>query len=74
MAELFVVTYYMQPLWLALDSKVLVQHLVFVSYSLWTSALLVPTFNLIALEARVISVLNCLTKGVKVIQRGDESL
>lgn len=38
------------------------------------SAFLVPTFDVVLLEARIIRVLDRFTKGVKVIQCGDESL
>ena len=46
----------------------------FVFYMLWMLALLIPTFNVIVLEARVVRVLNRFTQRVKVMQRGDESL
>jgi len=46
----------------------------FVFYMLWMLALLIPPFNVIVLEARVVRVLNGFTQRVKVIQRGGESL
>jgi hypothetical protein len=52
----------------------LVQHLAPILYLFWNLALLVPMFNLVALEARVVCVLDRFTKSVKVVQRGDESL
>lgn len=52
----------------------LVQHLILVFYMLWGLALLIPTFNVIVLEARVVCVLNRFAQCVKIIQRSDESL
>ena len=41
---------------------------------LWRLALLVPSLNVIVLEARIVRVLDRFTECVKIIQRGDESL
>lgn len=54
--------------------RALVQHPVPVFHMFWVLALLIPTFNVIVLEARVVRVLNRFAQGVEIVQRGDESL